>query len=408
MSKIKNTAITAFLFAFGTIVLNAQGGSNYSALGIGDIFQTNAYYEGMGGASVANPSTNSINMKNPAMWSIGSTTRLQTGYKFNQHYVSSDKNSLYQNNGQINGVFALFSIDTGYGLSISAGLAPYSSINYYVSTPINVDNGDIITGANDFRGSGGITSAYLGTSFKLIDNLTLGVEGHVLFGKMSYSALTYINDGYSYYYLVNKQDFTQGFGYKTGLYYTGFGNLGIGLYYENASKVSVDRDSYYYIGTSVDTVKSSFDINMPASYGLGVSYLTGKFIMAADLIYKTSKDMNYNIGTNTKFRNTIQFAAGINRVGNTNRSEDFLDKISYKFGFGYKQLYYTINNQNINELYLTTGAQIPISNAGIIDVGLVIGKRGTENSGLVSEYFGRMFFDLSIGEIWFKPFKRQY
>jgi len=44
----------------------------------------------------------------------------------------------------------------------------------------------------------------------------------------------------------------------------------------------------------------------------------------------------------------------------------------------------------------------------MFDIGLVLGTRGTTNDKLIQENFGRLFIDISVGETWFKRYKREY
>jgi hypothetical protein len=54
------------------------------------------------------------------------------------------------------------------------------------------------------------------------------------------------------------------------------------------------------------------------------------------------------------------------------------------------------------------GFQVPWSGTFISDIALTFGSRGTQTDGLIREYFGKLSVDVSIGETWFKPFKRDY
>jgi hypothetical protein len=51
---------------------------------------------------------------------------------------------------------------------------------------------------------------------------------------------------------------------------------------------------------------------------------------------------------------------------------------------------------------------MPFADNGLLDVALVFAKRGSTNNGLVGEYYGKLIVDISIGEYWFIPFKREY
>jgi len=120
------------------------------------------------------------------------------------------------------------------------------------------------------------------------------------------------------------------------------------------------------------------------------------------------KDFKYNPISNSEFTDAYKLSFGAIRYGNTSRFSEILDRVNYKAGIYYQKLYYKINNQEINELGLSFGGEIPLGSGGILDVALILGNRGRSNDYLINEYFCRLFVEISIGEIWFKPFKRRY
>ncbi len=389
----------------------SQGGSNYSVFGIGDLFSGgNASYQAMGGTMAAVPNMYSINSKNPALWGTATATRLMAGYNFNQHLNVTDESTLLQNNGQISGVYALFSVDTGLGISFSFGLHSLTKLNYLIANDFLITNDGLNQkGRNVFQGKGGLSSAYIGGSVKLPVNLYLGASLFNVFGPITTISKTEFTESNIYNYEVNKTDYSSGLGGRIGLYYDGIKNFGIGAYYEYISEIDFEREATYSSDIIADTTATSkFKQNMPSTFGLGISYKTGKFLLASDFSITQAKDLKYNSGANSEFRDAIRFSFGFNRFGATSRAADYLDRISYKGGFYYNELYYRVGTSNINELGLTFGGEMPIGIGGILDVAFVFGTRGLNTDNLIKEYFGRMFVEVSVGEIWFKPFRRRY
>ncbi len=406
MKKILAFAIVALF----PLLAYSQGGSNYSVFGIGDIFSgANASYQAMGGTFIAVPSETAINIKNPALWSTATSTRLMTGYNFNQHLNVSGNQTLYQNNGKISGLYTLFNIDKELGISASFGLHSYSSINYMIANKFTISKDDISQeGKNTFQGNGGLSSAYFGASTKLYGGLTLGASAFVLFGPINTDAKTEFNDFYTYNYETKQTDYATGWGSRLGLYYN-YDAFSLGAFYEYLGDVDFDRETSYISSVISDTTaKSSFTQNMPSSYGVGLSYKTGKFLLASDFSMINMSKISYNQGLNTAFQDAFRFSVGAIRYGNTSRIAGYLDRVSYKAGLAYQRLYYKINGSNINELSFSVGAEMPIGLGGVIDAAFVFGTRGIETDNLIKEYFGRMYIEISIGEIWFKPFKRRY
>ena len=410
--KIISSIFSVFILILVTTnPLLSQGGSNYSIFGLGDIYSSvGAYYSGIGGTSIAFPSNNSINTCNPALWSTITTTRIKVGYLFNQHVNVTDQTSLNQNNGKVDGIFGIFAIDTSIGASASFGILPYSSVNYLISSPVSVTTDGIeITGTTSYQGSGGLSTAYIGGSIRLFDNLAIGASGFLTFGFIKSSVETTLDDVYSYTTSTQKNDNFSGAGFRVGLYYSGIKNFGIGAFLEKQLPSNFDSEITYLSSLIGDTsFTQTLPITLPSSYGLGVSYHSGKFMFGADALIKDFTNFNYQGGPKTKFRNSKQLNLGLSRIGNISPGAEYLDKITYNFGFSYQSLYYTIAGVDIDDYSGSFGVELPIMGTAILDAAVTIGTRGTSSNGLIREYYGRLNVDISIGEIWFKPLKREY
>lgn len=387
---------------------SAQGGSNYSIFGIGDInHSVGAKYEGLAGTSIAYPSVTGINLKNPAMWSISDKTRLQVGYKFNQRMIDNSDQTLFQNNGGVDGLLALLKIDDDLGAAVSFGIFPYSHVNYLSRSEISSTVDDLeIKGNATYEGQGGLSAAYLGFAIMPIQDLAVGISGITTFGKISNNIFTEFYTAYSYNSINAIEQEVSGFGYRAGLSYLGIENLSFGMFIEQISELSVNVSQSFLSGIDTDTTlfsESAFEI--PMSYGFGAAYKTGKFMIGADVSFQDFSAFTFNSGANTTFKNSMLMSVGVERLGSKNFTTDYLDKVSYKFGLGYKDLYYQIYGENINEIYGSFGMEFPLRGAAVIDAAVVIGTRGTTNNNLLLEGFGRLIVDISIGETWFKPFR---
>jgi len=404
--------IIILIFIISSNLIFSQGGSNYSIIGFGDVnYDVNAAYMGLAGTAIAFPSETSINFKNPALWSYVKSTRLQAGYKFNQHISEATTGNNWQNNANLSGFSALFAIDTSNGISASLGFVPFTSINYLTATVINESINDVpLEGTNTYQGKGGITQAYLGLSAKIIEQVSVGASIFTNFGKVTHSRTTeFTNDPYLFTYTNSRDDFFSGVGYKAGLFFQPIKNLSFGYYFETNNLLSVESTLNYSSPLIGDTSFSkSSDYEFPISQGFGASFLSGVFVFGADFSFQDYSNFKYNPGNNSKFTDSWQFSFGVNRFGNTSINAKTLDKSSYKFGFAARKLYYSLYDNDIMEYAVTLGASIPFSETFNTDFGLSFGTRATSNNNLIKEYFTKFSVDLSIGEIWFVPFKREY
>jgi hypothetical protein len=410
MSLKKIIVILTFLISFGELF--AQGGSNYSILGIGDInYSGNAAYSALAGTQIAFPAEYSINSRNPAMWSFVTNTRLQAGYKFNQNIVSDDNSTLWHNNGALSGFSGIFAIDSSYGTAASFGIVPYSHINYLTATDINVNQiGLELKGKTTYQGAGGISQAYAGVSTKITDWFGVGFSIFSTFGVVESGRETeFNNDFYSFKYSTIRSDYVSGWGFKTGAFISPAKNLLIGLSYEAQPSLSVSSETNYISPTVPDTtITVDKDIEIPGLLGLGFSYSSGNFIFGGDFSIQNFSNFNYNSGANTEFTNSYIASIGINRIGNPSLNANFADRVSYKFGLGYNQLYYKVLGSQIQEYTATVGMQMPFAGSMIVDLSFIFGHRTANDARLVKEYFIKFGIDISMGETWFKPFLREY
>lgn len=405
--------IFVILFAIFSIApAFGQGGVNYSIFGIGDINASgNASYDGVGGTSIAFPSESSINFRNPAMWSYVTTTRLNVGYRFNQTLAFSELKDSYQNFGSLNGISGLFMIDTAMGIAASFGIHPYSNINYMIASPINETINDIfLDGRTTYQGKGGISMIYFGGSTKISDFASVGASVFSTFGKVSSLRKTeYFGDPYAFTYTSARNEFFSGFGFKTGLTIKPISNLTIGFYYENQPTLDVETEIVFESSLLPDTsLTRDNTVIMPDAFGFGIAYETGKFILGADLSLQDFSNFNYNKLDNATYKSGMIVSAGISRLGNKSLSASFSDRVTYKLGGYFKQHYFSVYDNDISEIAASAGFQVPWSGTFISDVAVTIGSRGTQTDGLIREYFGKLSVDISIGETWFKPFKRDY
>ncbi len=398
-----------------SIKLYPQGGSNYSIFGVGDIiYGHTSSAQAMGGTQIAVPSNNTINILNPSLWSKIKTTRIQTGYRFNQNVIDNSQDVLLQNNGAMNGFYSVFNFDTTKEISAGIMFSPLSSVNYYMAAPINPNdsatlglNGNIL-----YRGSGGLSNVTLGLGSKIIDGIYIGASFSAIIGKVEHCFLTNITNQYTTNYQINNTNIISGFSSNVGIYFEPIKNFGIGAFYNITPKGNIEeRAEYLYdpiLQLTRDTViTSKTKSELPSFYGAGLSYKTDAILVAADYMSGNFKNITI-FNPQDQFHNLNRISVGTILLGNPNPYSSLIARTSYKFGLYTEQLYYNVNGQKIRENGLTTGFQFPISRTAQIDFSLVFGQRGNLDNGLIKEYFGRMVIDVSIGDRWFNPIKREY
>lgn len=403
--------IIVILFILTNAALFSQGGSNYSIFGVGELNYVNgAKYDALGGTSVAFPHATGINLSNPAMWSENEDTRIQLGYKFNQSLVSNQNQDLYQNNGGLDGLLTLFNLDTAMGASVSMGFYSYTNVNSLISTPISVNaNGESLSGLTTYQSSGGITRVYFGFSIKPIDMLAVGAQVFGNTGLIENTTRSVFYEANAFSTFTEAKDGLSGTGFRFGLMLEPLNNLRIGAFFEPSSNLTVENELTFGSSLIADTTfKSSNDYNIPSTLGLGASYESGKFIFGLD--YQTSdySSFSYNAYNNVQYSAFNSYSLGIQRIGNNSPNARGLDTWGYSLGANFKNHYFKINGLAIDEFSGSFGFTIPIRGTAELDATLTFGQRGTTDSGLIKESFGRLSMNISIGDTWFQPFNRSY
>ena len=412
MNKILSLLV---IFILSSHIGLSQGGANYTIYGLGEIIPAQgAIYNALGGAQVATPQKKGINVKNPAMWSYNVDTRIQLGYGFNQSLSSQEHSSgtedLYQNFGGLEGIFAVFSIDTSLGLSAGLGLGSYSNVNYFFSDPIQIEKDGLqVTGKTLYEGSGGLSQFYFGGSVEIIDRVSFGATIGAIFGSNIQESTTILNEENSFRTNTTEKNNFKATLIRTGLAFEPVDNLILGTSLELVQSAKADKNTTYNENFQSDIVKDTtnhFELDPRISFG--ASYRTGKFLITGDYTMQDFKNFDYNHTINTTYNEYSHLGFGVERAGNTSRSADYLDKITYRLGFSMQNYYFDVNNEELTETAFSFGGSLPLTSKAKMDVSFVLGTRGTTDNGLIKEQFGRMVINLSIGETWFKPFKREF
>lgn len=387
-----------------------QGGSNYSSIGLGDLRRSvGALYDGMSGTSIAMPSDHGINLVNPALLGFSPYTRLQAGYRFNQHLVTDNGNSIAQNNGEIDGLMVLFAIDTAHGFGVSFGVVPYSSVNYVVQRELKTDiDGTLLTGRSQQQGTGGTSSIQLGASGRIGDFYG-GVSIQALFGVITLSDNIFI-DGYRELVSSTTSYDVRGLLLRGGVYYKATSALSLGAFVSGGPQGSMNvvyRASGSLSGSpyfdSTRAVQATTEL--PYSFGIGASITSGRSRYGLDIEWGDHSNVDVNPRSDATYTRSLRATLGFDRPA-AQYAPTFSEKWGFRAGAGFQRQYYTFKGENIDELFASGGFDFPLGASATVDAAVMGGFRGPSN-GALSEIFMRLTFTVSIGETWFKPFSRE-
>ncbi len=409
---VKATWLCLALCVLVPSMVHAQGGSNYSALGVGDIRPwVGGMYDAMSGTSIAMPTPHGINTVNPALLGYSPTTRLQAGYRFNQAVITDDVSSLRQNNGSLDGLLAMFSVDTAQGFGVSVGVLPYSKVSYLVTRAVTTEvDGNTIEGISQQLGEGGVSQLQIGASVRLFGALRLGLQGSGLFGILTYTDDTQLGGLYSEVYSSQKYD-VRGMIFKAAMYWEGPGGLGVGGFASLGTKASnyITRrasgavsGNFYFDTTEISETSS----DLPTSFGVGISYPIGSGRFGADVRMADYTNVTVNNRLDAAYTTSLRTSIAYAHYGSQSPVATFWKRIGWYFGAGYEKLYVTFQGDDILEYSGSGGISFPLGGNAMVDAGIIGGVRAPSTLEGLTEYFGRLTITVSIGETWFKPFAR--
>jgi len=408
--KAKILLLTTLIFLFSEFNGYAQGGSNYSIYGFGDIIHnSSAVYDALGGSAIAVPKENSINLLNPAMWGFISQTRIRAGYRFNQNLVQTENSHLFQNNGKVDGISYALAIDTAKGASIVFGFNTYTTVNYLISKKSIVEiEGYQLYVDNQYQGSGGLSQAFIGASFRPISFLYLGASLLGNFGTINSYNRTLVTGSYASSAITERNDYFLGMGFRFGLAVKPLENLLIGWFTETHHKANLKSYIRNYYELTLDTTfTTESKAEIPTAYGFGFSYRNGRTLITADFVQRDFKKVAYNLPPRVEFQAEPKVSVGVSFLGSRSLFASFAQRTTYNLGAYYKRLYAKIDGNSIDEYAFTFGFEFPIVGSATLNAGFVFGGRIPQISQLPKEYFGRMILEITLGETWFVPFRRE-
>jgi hypothetical protein len=305
------------------------------------------------------------------------------------------------------------------GLGVAFGVLPYSNIAYSTTRSFVAPSPDgPIQGSSAQYGSGGISSIYLGASYRY-EGVHVGISAQPLFGQMNYfddnitTNLTTLTS-----FSLNTKYLMTGAAYKIGLFGDIAQNLSVGGFYAFGSKLSYDKtvtqtaytreifdtlnlrgvDEYTFVRRTQSQVSP-----LPSGFGFGASLRSGRTLLGLDIESTNYSEMTINQRTDAVMGSMLRATLGFSQQAAA-YAPTFFDKWGYRGGLGYIKHYYTFRGQPINEVFGSAGVDFPLGQSATVDAAIQAGFRGP-SSGL-HEFIGRLSVTVSIGEVWFKPFAR--
>lgn len=391
------------LFAQTTATKNVY--SIYSMYGIGDLAtQGTLPTRSMGGAGLALRNGASINLLNPASYSVAVQKGIlmdfgaEGGVATNSQPQASGLNSSTYGMAKLNNIAIQVPItkDLGVGFSV----APYSTIGYYIED----SSYDMSTGGNymvlNHQGSGEITEVKLGVGYKLAKGLHVGIAAQYYWGQLTrYYSL-------SLYPIIGSTNFSTAQGVDSYYFSKVKGQVGIqweaiaeptkrlifGATYDLGGNLAPELTKLMMSGSSTDLIyfyatdeEIYPEINIPHKLSVGGMYQTKKWSYAADATYQDWSDNNSTItteGLEVAYRKVAQVRLGVEYIPNRMDVRTYYKRMSYRFGVRAGNYYKSVDGQRMPQWAITTGIGMPMGMLSLsnVDIGLEYGSAGSHKT----------------------------
>lgn len=433
MKKILTAALLLTVIVLGSY---AQSGTNspYSQYGLGTLAdQSTGFNRGMNGLSYGFHDGNQVNYMNPASYArMDSLTFLfDMGLSGQITNFKEGGKRLNANNASFEYAVAGFRLFRHVGMSF--GILPYTNVGFDYSTSGYVNSHNTMTFTNTYSGSGGLHQAYIGVGVEPFKNLSIGVNGGYLWGKLvrsasnSYSdrsvntlskyysasvASYMLNAGVQYSLRLGKDDeltlgVTYGLGHKIG------GNPTCQVVSTNAQTAVADTTSYGGSGIKLE---------VPSTFGIGFMFNhSNKFRFGVDYDLQKWGDIDFPVYTTINetsasyepvsdyFKDRHKVTVGAEFLPDAD-SKKFFSRVHYRAGVAYASPYLKINGKDgPKEISASIGFGIPITNYWNNRSILNVSAQWVHNAatGLITENMFRINIGLTFNESWFEKWKVQ-
>jgi hypothetical protein len=408
------------------VLAQGLGNSPYSALGIGELYsQGNVTNMGMGGLGISNASPFYLNMQNPAL--LARRTRFtvfEVGLIGQSKSLTQNLNGGLQNQrdfgGNLGYLALAFPANSRWNMAIS--LKPYTYVDYttrqYRAVP-----GTIYEAEYNYTGRGGLNKATFTNGFRLGKNIFVGGEASFLFGNITNSSdsRVLINDAsvgiqdtrVTRLNRVNYSDIVWKFGAAWRPKLSEKWSLNLGATYDPQTRINA-RETDIYQQTSLtgvaisgaDTLRTESNgrATLPQQMHFGISLEKNNiFLFGVDVGFQ--KWGQYRTITNQpgNLVDGMTVSTGLEYTPKAN-STRYRDLITYRLGFQYNQLPYTVEGKQINDVNGSLGLSLPLGAYLVnhITLSVVGGQRGVLTGSQIREQYVRVALGFSLNDWWFR------
>lgn len=424
-SSLAIATFMAVIFVALSLPSQAQNSTSspYSRYGVGELVtQGFGQNRAMGGTGIALRSPNHLNISNPASYSAlpKFSFLFDLGLSYRNTRFATENATQTNNNVNLEYLGMGFRVAKWWGVGL--GLAPYSSVGYTIEREDDLAGiGSSGTNAQKYAGSGGLSKVFWGNSFKLGKHVSLGVNSSYIFGALkqnTVSTVTGEGESSASSVITETSSVVKDFHFDFGVQYsTKLGSadnyfLTVGATLANSSDIKayttqltlnyVSKLGQTFVDTLIDQTSETSHIEMPLSYGAGLSLRIGeKFNFAADYLMQEWDGTSFLGETPEQLANSTTYAAGMQYIPKWN-SLRYFEAMQYRVGVHYTDSYLQFGSEQLTEYGLSFGLGLPLRGSrSTFNVGFEYGQRGTTDNSLIKENYAIIHFNLSLSDVWF-------
>lgn len=402
----------AITFSFFGFIVKAQNEANspYSLFGLGSQYETNyGSIPALGGSGIAIPSKRFINNLNPASLSFidKNSFLFDLGGKSSSTSYTNQTTQEVKNNFYFSHLGFAFPVTSRSGASF--GLRPFTNAAYQITNLELPVQGSNETYFISVIGKGGLNSFDFSYGYKILNNLSLGFSGSVIFGTIEEARTLNIAASTT---TIEVDKRYKGFRPAFGAQFKIDSTLTIGATLKFPTVLGGNQvRSIATLNTAGTTEVESEeesdvdDFKLPTEIALGVSKSFQNLNINLDYERKIWDDVSMpsSFGDYTN-QDKVSFGVTYSKI---KKKLSYFDKMTYNAGLSYDSGYLKVNGEKVQNASVNIGLGFPLEHlSSFVNVSYSYGQRGKVSESLIKENYHLITLNLSLEGLWFV--KRKY
>ncbi|MFZ2284181.1 MAG: hypothetical protein WAV86_09920 [Lutibacter sp.] len=421
---IKKIIVVITLFVSIVSFSQKNNTSAYSFFGIGDKNNSSTVEQlSMGGVGVSFTDSYHLNLLNPA---ANASLRFTTYAMAIENLNSTVKDG---NDEQSAAATYLSYLALGFPIGEKAGmtigLLPNSSVGYsLISNEYDANNN--LLEVSQYIGDGGTNKVFLSVGYQPFKNLSVGLQGNYIFGKIENSILNQVKDASlatKYQTTSNIEGLTLNAGFQYKRKVNDKMDFLFGGNFDFNNEIEATGNEYLYsvsLGTfesprdTILSTESTGFLKSPLKTTLGIGLgRENKWYAGVDYSFQNALELSggvFNNYSKIDYDNYSKIAAGGFYTPKFNSITSYWERVTYRAGVKFENTGLLVDasgNGNdftaIDDFGISFGVGLPMSKQlSNLNIGFEIGKRGQTAKGLVQENYVNFRLGLSLNDKWFK------